>query len=1181
MSGRLDVAARLMMNPDDYVRGVRLAKKETKGLDGQINKTGKASKKTSNEISKLGKNTKKAGDSSKKTGKDFASLTKSSNATALSISRLAGYIGPAALGAVLISSGKAAAVFQKKMSEVATLLDDTSSIDGITQSVREMAIEYGSDAPAQASAMYQIISAGAEDAAEANEILAASNKLAIGGVTEITIAADGLTSVLNAYGDQVEDATAVSDAMFVAMKAGKTTIGELSGSVGSAAPLAATLGVEFNELLASTSALTLGGVSTSEAMTGVRATLVAITKPTAEAKKLAKELGIEFNTGALRAKGLSDFLLDLKEKTGGNTEVMAEMFGSVEALNTVLALTGNQAGAFTDILIKLDEKAGATAAAVSEMTDNFDFEYDQLIANFKDIGLSLGEGVLPPLTDVLAGFNELFAVLGSGASTGEKTEGWINHIAGVFEANSYMFGLLSDEAEELFRSIRTGTSSFEGLIAKQKELDHQFAEGEKSLKGLLTAEEHLNKEFEEGIKLLDGLGESHFDATDKTKDHAEWLKKTAAAANQATKEFDELLREVNAEAAAEFKAKKANIDFTKSFEDQIKVLKVRVSQGEIAARIEEDWIRAQEDGIDVTRDQIVAYYDQIGALEGLLGETESAADQWGKIWNNAVENMQRESGELLYGILFEDPIESWDDFTDTALDMFKRMAAEMVNAWLVSGIIGLLNGDGISGFSVGKLFGGAAGGAGGSALGGIGASITGSAAYKSIFGATASTSSGVGGTGLVGGGLPLLGPSIAGTGGTLAAPAIASQAEVAALTAQWSESAAAVGEYSAATKAASTSTSGATIAAGGFVAALAGIALYGALGTSRREKENAKLTDQFNVLRTQTNEFAGELVAVNDNLSIVGQTSDAMYVSLLGTQEERQTQLLTYAEAIKEAGAEMRFIYQEGEQSIHMITGNIAEAHKIIEEGFEHAKLSFDSFTEAGINGLTGMTAKMRGDTGEWTRLLQGAMNSGAVSARASFGIIEDESGNTFLRLRGQANEWAEFLGSQGRVAAESFAGSMRYMDSEGEAAFANLSAETMAFQALLSSLRAPDLQGSVAYSTTAPTSLTTQVTGFADGGISRSPQLAYVSEGRYAAEAHVPLPDGRTIPVTIRGDNNSKDVVVAINKLGDRMAAVEEAVLAGSGQVKQAVDKNTDARPDDLDTYTRRAALERVGVAA
>jgi hypothetical protein len=42
---------------------------------------------------------------------------------------------------------------------------------------------------------------------------------------------------------------------------------------------------------------------------------------------------------------------------------------------------------------------------------------------------------------------------------------------------------------------------------------------------------------------------------------------------------------------------------------------------------------------------------------------------------------------------------------------------------------------------------------------------------------------------------------------------------------------------------------------------------------------------------------------------------------------------------------------------------------------------------------------------------------------------------------------------------------------------------------------------------------------GFANGGISTRPGLAMVSEGAYPTEAHIPMPNGRTIPVELRGE--------------------------------------------------------------
>jgi len=46
--------------------------------------------------------------------------------------------------------------------------------------------------------------------------------------------------------------------------------------------------------------------------------------------------------------------------------------------------------------------------------------------------------------------------------------------------------------------------------------------------------------------------------------------------------------------------------------------------------------------------------------------------------------------------------------------------------------------------------------------------------------------------------------------------------------------------------------------------------------------------------------------------------------------------------------------------------------------------------------------------------------------------------------------------------------------------------------------------------------SLANMLPGYANGGISYGPQLAWVSEGAHAAEAHVPLPNGKSIPVEL-----------------------------------------------------------------
>lgn len=317
------------------------------------------------------------------------------------------------IGRALGSAAKDASAFETAMAEVGTLVQDTSGMTAQAQAVRTLAREYGGDAPGQARALYQIISAGAKEGAEATAILDQANKLAVGGVTSITVAADGLTSVLNAYGREAGTAQEVSDALFVAMKGGKTTVGELSGAIGQVAPIAAQAGVGLDQLLAATAALTKGGTSTGESMTQLRGIVSAIIKPSGEAQEMASALGLAFDAQALKAKGLAGFLEEVRAKTGGNTEVMAKLFGGVEALGGVLALTGSQAGSFRDVLQAMQTRAGATDEAFAKMAQTSGFAGKQFQAALDDARISMGQTLtaLTPLlqavTSALNLFNEL------------------------------------------------------------------------------------------------------------------------------------------------------------------------------------------------------------------------------------------------------------------------------------------------------------------------------------------------------------------------------------------------------------------------------------------------------------------------------------------------------------------------------------------------------------------------------------------------------------------------------------------------------------------------------------------------------------------------------------------------------------------------------------------------------
>lgn len=382
------VTLRLRADNGRFIAGVRESTKEVDKLGTAVDTAGKKSKTAAtNGVNIL--------------DKGVANL----NSSAKDLARtLAAGLGFASVAAGITLAITKARDFNAAIGEVSTLMSDTTGLDAQAKSLRQLAVAYGGNATQQAKAYYQAISAGSEAGAEALGVLTAANKLAVGGVTDVFTSVDGLTTILNAYGDKVESAAAVSDTLFVGMKAGKTTIAELSSAIGQVAPLAETLGIEFDELVASISAVTLGGIQTSVATTQLRAALTSILKPTSEAVELSEKLGLEFNSQALAAKGLQGFLQDVVAKTKGNRDEMAKLFGSVEGLGAVFALTGGQAEAFAGILDQMESKTGATEVAFGKMSETANFAFNRGKAAAEDLLITLGDRFLVALAPLAIAF---------------------------------------------------------------------------------------------------------------------------------------------------------------------------------------------------------------------------------------------------------------------------------------------------------------------------------------------------------------------------------------------------------------------------------------------------------------------------------------------------------------------------------------------------------------------------------------------------------------------------------------------------------------------------------------------------------------------------------------------------------------------------------------------------------
>lgn len=306
--------------------------------------------------------------------------------------------------------------FQAGIAEASTLLVGASvDMQTYEDALLSMSKQYGELPADLTKSLYTAISSGFVSAQEAITVLDQSMKLAVGGVTSASEAMDGLTTILHAWGLTTADAARVSDTLFVGMRAGKTTIGELAREIGQVASFAYQAGVSLEEITASAAALTLGGRTTAEAMNGLRSILTEVMRQepgvmkTVEELEKASGIDLKFSLSGLKEKGLSKFLEDinLAVQTAGSETGIARMFGRVQGMSAVLSLTGAQAKKFTEIMEQMRNKAGSTGDAVSKMMATARMDMKRYEASVKVMRIAYGKA-LAPLLDIIRKVKQAF-----------------------------------------------------------------------------------------------------------------------------------------------------------------------------------------------------------------------------------------------------------------------------------------------------------------------------------------------------------------------------------------------------------------------------------------------------------------------------------------------------------------------------------------------------------------------------------------------------------------------------------------------------------------------------------------------------------------------------------------------------------------------------------------------------
>ena len=273
------------------------------------------------------------------------------------------------------SGARRAREMERGFQEINTLY---TGADGLTANTKKLIIEqsnlFGRDIQTNQKAFYDIVSSGITNQAEALKVLEASNKLAVGGLTETGTAADLLTSAMNSWGHETYTATQITDILFQTVRKGKTTINEMAGSLGQVFPIASKAGASLEEVGAAIATMTASGAKTTEAVTFLKNILKSIIKKEGpEASKIFKELlGYEWDQASLKVKGFKTMILDLLKATKGNADVLGKLIPDIRGLSGIMSVSANNGKTFAENMEAMMNATGATDEAVGKMANTMD-----------------------------------------------------------------------------------------------------------------------------------------------------------------------------------------------------------------------------------------------------------------------------------------------------------------------------------------------------------------------------------------------------------------------------------------------------------------------------------------------------------------------------------------------------------------------------------------------------------------------------------------------------------------------------------------------------------------------------------------------------------------------------------------------------------------------------------------
>lgn len=298
----------------------------------------------------------------------------------------------------------AAGNFEKSLGDLSTLVGaGTDDMKKFEQGIKDVMLRVPKTGDDLGASAYSIVSAGISDAEQALKVLETSGNLAVSGLSTTAEATDLLTGAINAFGLDANDADDIADVLFKTVKAGKTTVAELSQAFGKMAGNASAANISFEDAQAATAALTTVTGKTSESQNALAQVFLELTIAGGKLDKGLADSGssLEALNKAISEGGLIGGFEKIRDELALSDTEFKNLFSSAEGGTAVFQLLTSANETYTDTLDGMKNGANAMDEATKAQLETMQNQW-QLLKNKLNIQLiELGTAIMPTIKVVM------------------------------------------------------------------------------------------------------------------------------------------------------------------------------------------------------------------------------------------------------------------------------------------------------------------------------------------------------------------------------------------------------------------------------------------------------------------------------------------------------------------------------------------------------------------------------------------------------------------------------------------------------------------------------------------------------------------------------------------------------------------------------------------------------------